>query len=145
MKHLAQIDFSREFVIFPGSQPSLPWNSECSALLFLLKESGATALKSTSALAVAVWLPILIDSFVWALPIDIYLSTQRELNVIFSPLLTVPVQWPMEVPARPTPGFQATGGVWLFAATVLNTLGGTMKRYRYSNGPENFGVYLSIT
>ena len=53
--------------------------------------------------------------------------------------------WPMEVPAKPTPGFLALGGAWLSAGTVLSTLGGTMKPCPYSKVPENFGVYLSIT
>ena len=51
----------------------------------------------------------------------------------------------MEVPPRPTPGFRATGGAWLSAAIVLNTLGGTTKQCQYPSALENSGVYLSIT
>jgi len=48
--------------------------------------------KYTSALAVEVLSPILIDCFVWALPIDICSSTQRVWNAIFAPFQTVLVR-----------------------------------------------------
>ncbi|MGD8435794.1 MAG: hypothetical protein PVI73_16865, partial [Syntrophobacterales bacterium] len=77
--------------------------------------------------------------------IDISSSTQLALNATFTPFLTARVRLLMEEQPRPTPGFRATAGEWLFVVNVANILAGTMKQCLLSSGRENFGVSLLAT